>query len=225
MCSTLATTVPFYKICTLCNRYKEQIFKFSQSSKSRLQNFEEPHAPREPQCGHLCHRATKNTSSNTCNATITTLAWNSRCVRSCFGPSSCFAVTASLLRTIRPEVTALPQRITCPDIAASQQRIVPRKVRSITATNHSPSDRSTTATTRSPRGHSVTTTNQKPCGRSITATNHSPRGSQYHCNETIDQRLQISCNDSFAARSDALLIRLLIGDDCLMQVESCTTKR
>jgi len=56
---TLATTVPFYNISTICNRNKKQIYKFSASSKSRMQRFEEPHAAREPQFafGHPCSTA------------------------------------------------------------------------------------------------------------------------------------------------------------------------
>ena len=55
---TLATAVPFYNISILCNRNKtkEQIYNFSESSKSRMKRLEEfhekMHAAREQQFGH-----------------------------------------------------------------------------------------------------------------------------------------------------------------------------
>jgi len=55
--STLATTVPFCNISTLCTRNEnlKKIYNFSESSRSRIQRFKEPHVALERQIGHPCY--------------------------------------------------------------------------------------------------------------------------------------------------------------------------
>jgi len=54
---TPAARVTFDSIATVCNtnRNKKQIYKFSESSKSGMQRFEETHATHESRFGHSCH--------------------------------------------------------------------------------------------------------------------------------------------------------------------------
>jgi len=59
MHTTLDTEAPFYNISTLSLeiKNKKQIYNFSESSKSRMKRFEEPHVAPESYFGHPWCRA------------------------------------------------------------------------------------------------------------------------------------------------------------------------